>query len=130
MKLLVLCLTANLLLRGTLIPFLLQSLKSLVYSENLLGIFGDQDILTGCFNFVLCLEYCTPVWSFAVDSHLKLLDKDLRACKALIPNLTINLQHCYSMSSLFMPYKIFHNPLLLHSELPNFFHPRRVTRVP
>ena len=58
-------------------------------------IFGDHDVLLRCFNsFILpCLEYCSPVWSFAVDSHLKLLDKNLRACKFIIPNLTISLQH-------------------------------------
>ena len=51
------------------------------------------------------------------------------ACKFLIPNLTISLQHCCFISSLCMLYKIFHNPSHpLHSELPNLFHPRRVTR--
>ena len=65
----------------------------------------------------------------ASDSHLKLLDKNLRACKFLIPNLTISLQrHCF-ISSLCMPYRIFHNlSNPLHSELPNLFRPRRVTR--
>ena len=84
-----------------------------------------------CFNsFILpCLEYCSPVWSSAADSHLKLLDKNLRACKFLIPNLTISLQHRRFISSLRMLYKIFHNPSQpLHSELPNLFRPRRVTR--
>ena len=94
-------------------------------------IFGDHDVLLRCFNsFILpCLEYCSPVWSSAADSHLKLLDKNLRACKFLIPNLTISLQHRRFISSLCMLYKIFHNPSHpLHSELPNLFHPRRVTR--
>ena len=55
----------------------------------------DHDVLLRCFNsFTLpCLEYCSRVWSSAADSHLKLLDKNLRACKFLIPNLTISLQH-------------------------------------
>ena len=46
-------------------------------------IFGDHDVLLRCFNsfILLCLEYCSPVWSSAADSHLKLLDKNLRACK-------------------------------------------------
>ena len=94
-------------------------------------IFGDHDVLLRCFNsFILpCLEYCSPVWSSAADSHLKLLDKNLRACKFLIPNLTISLQYRRFISSLCMLYKIFHNPSHpLHSELPNLFHPRRVTR--
>ena len=91
----------------------------------------DHDVLLICFNsFILpCLEYCSPVWSSAADSHLKLLDNNLRACKFLIPNLTISLQHRRFISSLCMLNKIFHNPPHpLHSELPDLFHPRRVTR--
>ena len=102
-----------------------------VFSEESFRIFGDHDVLLRCFNsFILpCLEYCSPVWSSAADSHLKLLDKNLRAYKFLIPNLTISLQHHHFISSLCMLYKIFHNPSHpLHSELPNLFHPRRVTR--
>ena len=94
-------------------------------------ILGDHDVLLRCFNsFILpCLEYCSPVWSSAADSHFKLLDKNLRACKFLIPNLTISLQHHHFISSLCMLYKIFCNPSHpLHSELPNLFRPRRVTR--
>ena len=96
-----------------------------------LRIVGDHDVLLQCFNsFILpCLEYCSHVWSSAADSHLKLLDKNLRACKFLIPNLTISLQHRCFLSSLCMIYKIFHNPSHpLHSELPKLFHPRRVTK--
>ena len=94
-------------------------------------IFRDQSALLRCFNsFILpCLEYCSPVWSSAADSHLKLLDKTLQACKFLIPNLMISLQHRRFINSLCMLYKIFHNPSHpLHSELPYLFHPRRVTR--
>ena len=93
-------------------------------------IFGDH-VLLRCFNsFILpCLEYCSPVWTSATDSLLKLLDKNLRACKFLIPNLTVSLQHRRFISSLCMLYKIFHNPSHpLHSELPNLLCPRRVTR--
>ena len=126
-----LCLTASLLLRGTFVPFLLQLLKRLVYLKKSFRIFGGHDVLLRCFNsFSLpCLEYCSPVWSSPTDSNLKLLDKNLRACKFLIPNLTISLQNRRFISSLCMLYKIFHNPShLLHSELPNLFRPRRVTR--
>ena len=66
-------------------------------------IFGDHSVLLKCFNFFIlpCLEYCSPVLSSAADSHLKLLDKNLRACKFLIPNLTICLQHgCFISSHL------------------------------
>ena len=93
--------------------------------------FGNHDVLLRCFNsFILSsLEYCSPVWSSAADSHLKLLDKNLRACKFLIPNLAISLQHRRFISSLCMLYKIFHNPSHpLRSELPNLFRPRRATR--
>ena len=96
-------------------------------------IFGDHDVLLKCFNsFILpCLEYCSPVWSSAADSHFKLLDRNLQACKFLIPNLTISLQHRRFINSLCMLYKIFHNPSHpLHSELPNLFCPRRVTTGP
>ena len=94
-------------------------------------VFGDQDVLLRCFNFfiLLCLEYYSSVWSRAADSHLKLLDKNLQDCKFLIPNLTISLQHCRTISSLCMLYIIFHNPSHpLQFELPNLFHPRRVTK--
>ena len=90
-------------------------------------ILGDPDVLLKCFNsYILpCLEY----WSSATDSHLKLLDRNVRACKFLIPNLTISLQHRRFISSLCMLYKILHNPSHpRHSELPNLFRPRRVTR--
>ena len=123
LKFLVLCLTASLLLRGTFVPFLLRLLNRLVYSENLL-----KSLRINSFIFPH-LKYCFPVWSSTADSHLKLLDKNLRSCKILIPNLTISLQHHCFISSLCMLYKIFHNPSHpLHSELPNVFHPRRVTR--
>ena len=81
------------------------------------------------YTFILpCLEYCFPVWSSAADSHLDLLDKNLRSRKFLIPNLTISLQHHRFISSLCVLYKICHNPSHpLHSELPNLLRPRRVT---
>ena len=60
-------------------------------------VFGNLNVLLRCFNsFILtCLEYCSPVWSSATDSYLNLLDKNIRACKFLIPNLTISLQHWF-----------------------------------
>ena len=131
LKFLVLCLTVSLLLRDTFVPFLPRLLKRLVYLKKYFRIFGDHDVLLQCFNsFILpCLEHCSHDWSSAADSHLKLLNGNLRACKLLIPNLTISLQHRRFISSLCMLYKIFHNPSHpLHPELPNLFHPRRVTR--
>ena len=61
--------------------------------------------------------------------RIKLLDKNLQDCKFLIPNLTISLQHCCAISLLCKHYKIFHNPShSLHSELPNSFFLRRITK--
>ena len=94
-------------------------------------IFGDQSVLKNCFNsFILpCFEYCSPVWSSAADSHLKLLDRNLNAIKFLIPDLHTNLWHRRSISSLCMLYKIFHNPEHpMHSDLPNLYRPLRYTR--
>ena len=73
-------------------------------------IFGDHDVLLRRFNsFILpCLEYC----SSAADSHLKLIDKNLQACKFLIPNLTIVcstvilLAHCACFTRSFITLSI------------------------
>ena len=68
--------------------------------RNLIRVFGDHDVIIRCFNsFILpCLKYCYPVRFSVADSHLKLLDKNLRASKFLISNLPISLQHCCSIS--------------------------------
>ena len=94
--------------------------------------FGDQSVLMKCFNsFILpSFEYCSPVWCSAVDSHLKLLDRNLNGCKFLIPSLDTNLWHRRSISCLCMLFKTYHNSEHpLHSELPNLFQPVRVTRA-
>ena len=94
-------------------------------------IFGDPSVLKRCFNsFILpCLEYCAPAWSSAADSHLKLLDKNVRSCQFMIPELEVDLGHRRIVSSMCMLYKIFHNPRHpLNSELPDFFQPARNTR--
>ena len=110
---------------------ILNLLKKIGLLRKSFRIFGNHDVLLKCFNsFILpCLEYCSPVWFSAADSQLKLLDRNLQACKLLIPNLTISLQHRCFISSLCMLYKIFHSSShALHYELPNLFRPRRVTR--
>ena len=96
-------------------------------------IFGDHDVILKCFNsFILpCLGYCSPVWSSAADSHLKLLDRNLQACKFLIPNLTISLQQGRFISSLCMLYKIFHNlPILSILSFPTCSVPGESREVP
>ena len=94
------------------------------------GIFGDHYVLLKCFNSLSFLVWgIAPVWSSAADSHLEPLDRNLRACKFLIQNLTVSLQQRCCISSVRVPYKTFHNPSHpLHSELPNLFCPRRVMR--
>ena len=94
-------------------------------------IFGDPSILKKSFNsFILpCLEYCAPAWSSAADSHLKLLDRNVRSCKFLVPDLEVDLGHRRVVSSLCMLHKILHNESHpLHSELPDSFQPARFTR--
>ena len=56
-------------------------------------VFENQDVLLRYFNSFIfpCLEYFSPIWSSATDSHLRLLDENLLACRFLIPNLTISL---------------------------------------
>ena len=57
------------------------------------------------------------------------LDRKVKACKFLVPDLEVDLWHLRSISSLCMLYKIFHNPdHPLNSELPNLFQPARITR--
>ena len=76
-----------------------------------------------------CIEYCSPVWSSAVDSYLKLLDKYLNAVKFLIPDLCNNLWYWHSISSLCMLYKIYHKSKHpMHSDLPSLYHPPDNTR--
>ena len=95
-------------------------------------IFNDHSVLLKCFNsFILSyFEYCSPVWTSAAESHLKLLDRNLNGCRFLIPELDIDLWHRRSISCLCMLFKIYHNPEHpLHLELPNLNHPVRVTRT-
>ena len=109
---------------------------------------------SGCF---IALSFpawskCFQGYLSAGDSHLK-LDKNVRACKFLKPHVTLDLQHQSFICSLCIVCKNFHNPLdnwsqclalglnsilysipfhnpleLLHSQLPDLFHLRRVKR--
>ena len=74
-------------------------------------IFGDHDVLHKCFNsFILpYLEYCFSVWSSAADSNLKLLGKNLRACKFLnskscnyVCSTVVLLSHCVCFARSFI----------------------------
>ena len=71
----------------------------------------------------------SPSWSSAADSHLKLLDRNVRSCQFMIPDLEIDLGHRRVVSSLCMLYKIYHNPRHpLNSELSDFFQQAHITR--
>ena len=94
-------------------------------------IFGDPSVLKKCFNtFILpCLEYCAPAWASAANCHLHLLDRNVRSCEFLVPDLKVDLKHRRAVSSLCMLYKIFHYPRPpLNSELPARYQPARITR--
>ena len=124
--------TASLLLSNICILFLLLSVaQKISLLSKSYRIFGDISVLRKCFSsFILpCLEYCSPALSSSAPSHLKLLDRAIRACTFLILNPEIDLWHRHSVSSLSMLYKILPNPNHpLNSELPDPLQPVRVTR--
>ena len=73
--------------------------------------FGDEAIMSKCFNSFLlpCLEYYSPVWSSAADSHLRLLDRVMSSVKFLLPNLSTDLWHRCRVRSLCLLHKIYCN---------------------
>ena len=85
----------NLPLNNTFARFLLQLHKRLITERKSFKILGGQAILQKYFNshILPCVEYCSPVWSSAADSHLQLLDKNLNAIIFLIPGLSVHLWH-------------------------------------
>ena len=95
-------------------------------------VFHDRSKLPRSFwSFVLpVLEYCSPVWCSAVDSHLKLLDRVVRGAAFLAGGvLECNLAHRRSVAVLCMLFKIKSNPMHpLSGALPLPYVPARVTR--
>ena len=84
--------------------------------------FGDESVLLKCYNAFLlpCLEYCSPVWCSAADSHLKLLDRVMSSIKFMLPNINVDLCHRRKVSSLCLLHKIYYNNKHpLHSFLPD-----------
>ena len=77
--------------------------------------------LNGLPSFLLsCLEYCSPVWSSAVDFRLRLWDRVVSSVKFLLPNLSIDLWHRCRVSSLCLLHKIYYNNKHpMHSSLPD-----------
>ena len=76
------------------------------------------------------LEYCSPVWCSAADSHLKLLDRVVTSAGFLAGGvLDCNLAHRRSVAELCMLFKIKSNPMHHFSgALPMPYVPARVTR--
>jgi len=95
-------------------------------------IFGDAAVTSGCFrSFVLpLLEYCSPVWSSAAESHLRLLERVVRCAMFVSPGCDLgDLTHRRTVGSLSMLYKIANNQRHpLHEHLPPPYVPTRVTR--
>ena len=95
-------------------------------------VFHDRSLLLRSFcSFVLpVLEYCSAVWCSAADSHLKLLDRDVRSAGFLAGGvLDCNLAHRRSVAELCMLFKIKSNPMHhLSGALPLPYVPARVTR--
>ena len=93
-------------------------------------VFGHQSGFQKCFdNFISpCLEYRSPVWCFAVDSHLGLLDGNFNAIRFLIPDFSVALWYRCSKSSLCMLFRIYHNPKHpLYLDLLGLFCPAWIT---
>ena len=95
-------------------------------------IFGQDAVTSQCFrSFVLpLLEYCSPVWRSAADSHLRLLDRVVACARFVCGGCDLgDLDHRRAVGSLCMLYKISHNQKHpLHEKLPPPFVPVRTTR--
>ena len=92
---------------------------------------GNSDsVLKSFYAFILpCFEYCSPVWGSASDSHLRLLDRAFNNIRFFLPDLTLDLEKRRNLACLAMLYKILHNTdHPLHSKLPQFAMPTRITR--
>ena len=94
--------------------------------------FHDRSLLGRCFQgFVLpVLEYCSPVWCSAADTHLKLLDRAVSGALFLTGGvIECDISHRRSVSVLCMLYKIRWNPVHpLNGALPGPNVPARVKR--
>ena len=95
-------------------------------------VFYDRSLLLRSFwSFVLqVLEYCSAVWCWAADSHLKLLDRVVRSASFLAGSvLECNLANRWSVAVFCMLFKNKSNPMHpLSGALPLQYVPGRVTR--
>ena len=77
-------------------------------------VFHDRSLLERCFRgFVLpVLEYCSAVWCWAADTHLKLLDGAVSGARLITYCLfECDIAHCRCVAVLRMLYKIRSNPM-------------------
>ena len=83
--------------------------------------------------FVLpILEYCSAVWFWAADTHLKLLDRVVSGARFLTGRVfECDIAHRRSVAVLCMLYKIRCNPMEpLNDALPGPYVPVRLHAVP
>ena len=96
-------------------------------------IYADSNINLTCFrSFVLpLLEYCSPVWASASDTHLNSLTKVYNRAKFMFPdNGNYELYHRRTVSSLSLFHKIHFNPNHpLHHSMPGPLVSNRDTRA-
>ena len=51
-----------------------------------------NSVLKTFFAFILpSFEYCVPIWTYAAECHLRLLERGLNGIKFIIPDLEFNL---------------------------------------
>ena len=78
------------------------------------GVYADTSVLLRCYYaFILpILEYCSPVWGSAANSHLRLLDHQIHAVSSgLGPDQILKpLNHRRCVAGMCMLYKIHSNP--------------------
>ena len=95
-------------------------------------VFHDRLLLGRCFRgFVLpVLEYCSAIWCWAADTHVKLLDRAVSGAWFLTGSVfECDISHRLSVAVLCMLYKIRCNPVHpLNGALPGPYVPVRVTR--
>ena len=91
-----------------------------------------EQLLGRCFSvfFLPVLEYCSAIWCFAADKHLRLLDRVVGGASFLTWGVfECDLAHRRFVAVLCMLYKIRCNPMHpLYAALPVPYVPVRVTR--
>ena len=95
-------------------------------------VFGDHTVSLRCFrSFVLpLLEYCSPVWDSACETHISLLDRIVGRAQFLCGGEGVgDLSHRRRVGWLCMMHKVWTDPAHpLHEHLPASLVPVRVTR--